>query len=504
MRKSNFLIVIILIIGVLFRLALTQNGNFLFNMDNARDFVDVREMVELGKLRLTGPTSAIEGLYNGPLWYYLLSIPFVLTQGDPYGAIIMEILFWAIGGFFLLKLVKNFDKWTILPIGIAWILSNYVVLANVYSFNPNPIVLLTPFLIYLLVEYLKTGKGIFIILSWFLAGAFFNFEMSAGVFIPLIIFLSFFLTKNTKLFKDKFFWLGTLVFIGLLLPQIIFDIKHDFIMSKGVVRFLSETSGSKFDLIKKFSTVWDSFFSVFSATLMNQKLLLWAILILAFPIFKNFFSRNKKEIIAIIASLFILVPFIGYLIIPVSVNAWHLGAESAALLILVAFMLSYSWRISFFGKLFSMILSILLIFYSLLNIVNYYKERTSPDMDPSSYKNEIAAIDYVYKKAQGANFKVYTYLPSVYDYPYQYLFWWYGRKMYGYVPGEYRYLPNRPQYIPRQDKFEGRKDNFSGLVFLIKEPDRNYTRSGWEGELINFKAGEKEMVGPIEIETRRQ
>ncbi len=503
---KNKTTLIILALGILFRLALTQNGNFLFNMDNARDFVDVREMVELGKLRLTGPLSAIEGLYNGPLWYYLLSIPYFLTNGDPYGAIIMEILLWVIGGYFLLKLVKNFGRWIILPIGFVWVVSDYVVLANRYSFNPNPIVLLTPFLIYLLVEYLKTGKGIFIISSWFFGGLFFNLEMNIGVFIPLIIFLSLFLTKNTKFFKDKFFWLGTLVFIGLLMPQIMFDIKHNFIMSKGVVRFLSESSGSKFNLIKRASIIWDSFFSVFSATLMNQKLLLWAVLILAFPIFKNFFSRNKKEIIVIIASLFILVPFIGYLIIPVSVNAWHLGAEVAAFLILIAFMLSSLWELNFFGKLFSILLSILIIFYSILNIPNYYRERTNLNMDPSLYKNEIAAIDYVYKYANGQNFKVYTYLPSVYDYPYQYLFWWYGRKMYGYVPGEYRYLPNRPQYIPNQDKFEGRKTNFSGLVFLIKEPDRNYTRSGWEGELINLDLETigKEMVGPIEIETSKE
>lgn len=505
MKFSNFLIAIILIFGVLLKLILTQQGGFLFNMDNARDFVDVREMIELGKLRLTGPSSAIEGLYNGPLWYYLLAIPYLLTHGDPYGAIVMQIALWVVGGFFLLKLVRNLNTFVILPIGLVWILSNYVVLVNVYSFNPNPVILLTPALIYFLVEYLKNRKAIFIILSWFLAGAFFNFEMNAGIFIPLNIFLSLILTGKIKLFKDKYFWFGVLIFALALFPQAIFDVRHDFIMTKGVIRFLSEPSGSKFDFFKRVSDMWETFFNVFSATLMNKKLLLWSVLILSIPAYKYFFSRNRKEAIIIVPTLFILVPFIGYLVIPVGVNAWHLGAEAAALLIVIAFIISSLWKINFFGKLLSTILYTLLIFYSISNIPNYFYERVGPNMDPSLYKNEIAAIDYVYKKANGANFKVYTYLPSVYDYPYQYLFWWYGKKTYGYVPGEYRYLPNRPQYIPSQDKFEGRKDNFTGLVFLIKEPDRNYTRSGWEGELIylGLETIQKEMVGPIEIETRR-
>mgnify|MGYP001616114463 FL=1 len=123
--------------------------------------------------------------------------------------------------------------------------------------------------------------------------------------------------------------------------------------------------------------------------------------------------------------------------------------------------------------------------------------------------NEIRAIDFVYKKAEGKNFKVYTYLPSVYDYPYQYLFWWYGRKNYGYVPGEYVYSPNKPKYIPSQEKFQGVKTNFSGLVFLIKEPaiqeaGKDLLRDLWENDFKEMESISKEMVGPIEVEIKRE
>ena len=477
---SNKIIIFILIAGLFYRLIMTSNGNFLFNMDNARDMVDVREMVVLGKLRLTGPTSAIEGLFNGPAWYYLLAILFIFSGGDPYASVIMEIILWAVGGFFLLKLVSRWSIWLIVPIGLLWVASNYVVLTNLYAFNPNPVILLTPFFIYLLAEYIQHDKGIFLVLVFLLAGLFFNLEMNFGVFTPLIILVSLILTRKGGAVKNKWFWMGVMAFILTILPQIIFDLRHQFIMSKAIIRHLSENKNTGFDFFQ-------TFFDSFSATLMNHKL--FAGIILASLLFVL-----KKDPVVTISLVLILVPFLGYLILPVTVNSWHLGGEMAAAIVLVAFLIK---RFPVF--------SIFIIFFALSNIVNFFlHDLGKPNTDPSLYKNEIAAIDYVYEYANGKNFKVYTYLPSVYDYPYQYLFWWYGQKRYGYIPGEYAYSPNKPQYIPGQDKFQGSQENFSGLVFLIKEPDRNYTRPGWEGSFVQLETIKKEMVGSIEIEIKKE
>src|SRR3989344_8392703 len=111
------LIISVLLVGVIFKLSLSSDGRFLFNMDNARDLIDVREMVVLKKLRLIGPSTAIEGFFNGPAWYYLLAIPFVLSQGDPYSTIILQIIFWVIGGYFLLKIVSKWSMFLVVPIG---------------------------------------------------------------------------------------------------------------------------------------------------------------------------------------------------------------------------------------------------------------------------------------------------------------------------------------------------------------------------------------------------
>lgn len=485
----------ILLIGILYRLFLTWNGNFLFNMDNARDMVDVREMVVLHKPRLIGPNSAIEGLYNGPGWYYLLSIPFILSGGDPYASIIMEIILWTVGGFFLLKLVSKWGMGAVWPVGLIWVASNYIVLTNLYAFNPNPVTLLTPLFIFLFLQYLQTGKFWYGVGTWFLGGLFFNFEMNFGIFIPLIILVATFFI-NKQLLKNKSFWLGGIFFIFTLLPQIIFDLKHQFIMSRSVLNFLNQgSSAGSFNPVAILQTISSSFFNTFVPTLMNHQTFAWIILgLFVTLVLKRWKAAFKNNSLVLISLIYIFVPFLGYLILPVTVNPWHLGGEMAAALILTGFLLKQIPIISLF-----------IIFFALANIFNFFlNDFGKTNMDPSLYKNEITAIDYVYQKAEGKNFKAYIYLPSVYDYPYQYLFWWYGKKTYGYIPGEYAYSPNKPQYIPSQDKFQGIKNNFSGLVFLIKEPNRNYTRFGWEADYKDMQFISKEMVGPLEVEIRKE
>ncbi|MBI2599952.1 hypothetical protein HYW43_03465 [Candidatus Daviesbacteria bacterium] len=224
------------------------------------------------------------------------------------------------------------------------------------------------------------------------------------------------------------------------------------------------------------------------------------------PVIYGFFKEKKKEISVSAVLLFILIPFLGYLILPVTVNSWHLGGEMAVSLIMVAFILKQLMSGGIMSKGVSLVLLLAIVWFGFLSIFDFFAQDFGrSNLDPSLYKNEIAAIDYVYKKAAGQNFKVYTFMPSVYDYPYQYLFWWYGRKKYGYIPAEYAYAPNKPQYIGSKDKFEGSKDNFNGLIFLIKEPNRGHDwKSGWEADYRFMELLSVQGLGSIDIEMRRE
>lgn len=507
-KRWIFLIILILATGIAYRLGRVDGGNFLFHMDSARDFIDVREMVELKKLRLVGPTSAIEGFYTGPLWYYLLAIPYVLSDGHPYSAILMEVIFWAVGGVFLLKLCSRFGTLAMLFAGYLWIASNYLVLITTYSFHPNLIALMTPLFIYFLEKYLKETKGIFLIICFLLSAIFFQLEMNFGVFAPLIILATLIFSKKYNSLKTYSFLLGLLIFILSLFPQIAFDARHQFIMSQSLIKHLQNPT-SRVHLVTptdRFPQIAQNFYDMALPTFLSSKLLIF-FLILSLVLISHQARATLYPNLALITILssFLAVPFIGYVFLPVNVNSWHIGAISAVYIIYSAILVGQLKKIEIFGHVLTLSLIIFLIFSLVINTKIFFNERGQKLSDQSAFVNEIEAIDYVYHEAGGKNFKVYAYLPSVYDYPYQYLFWWYGQKRYNYLPKDYSYLPQKPEYIRNKHLFSNNiLAEDSDLVFLIKEPDHPQRRQLWENNFMHLQLIKVKMIGPLEIEVRKE
>lgn len=505
------LVVGLILIGFLFRLALTEGGNFIFNIDNARDMVDVREMVVLHHLRLTGPNSAIAGVYDGPAWYYLLAIPFILSNGHPYGSVVMMIVLWAIGGYFLLKLSSRFGWLAVLTVGVIWATSNYMVLASVYAFNPHPVTFLMPLFIFLLEKYLKARQLLWSVFTFLLAGLFFNFEMNFGIFLPVVIILSIWLSGKKIYFKDRNFWLGTAVLFLTVLPQILFDMRHNFLMAKSLANFLTKSSGANLNIVFQIKQTGLDFFNVLVPTFLNSQFLSKSLILIGFLLilhylFHNRFKNKIEDRAVLIAILIVAISFIGYVLLPVAVNPWHLGAVMTAVIFLTGFSLYKLISYNVTGKLFAIIFIAVVLFKGYGNIADFFRTDHSSNNDPSAFKNEVAAIDYVYKQANGKNFRLYAYLPSVIDYPYQYLVWWRGLQKYNYTPKDYAYAPNEPPYIKNKEALPtGKKPaKDSGLIFLIKEPDSRGDRHLWENHFTKFPLVSSKQLGPLLIETRQE
>lgn len=506
-KRINWLIIGILLLGVIYRLVISSNGNFIFNMDNARDMVDVREIVSLGKLRLIGQTTAVEGFFYGPAWYYILAVPFILSGGHPYASILLEILMWAVGGYFLLSLVnKYYGKLALVAVSAVWIASNFILLATQYAFNPNPVIFLTPVFMYLLLEYLQSGKTIYSIGIWFLAGLFLHFEISVGLFMPIVILLSIILTKNVSLIKRLPFWLGILAFSITLVPQFLFELRHDFFLTKSLFAYKSGShSGVVTNFVTRFEDVKRSFYETLLPTFENYKLYL-DIILLSLPISILYkFSKDKLlDRFTLVTLLTFLVPFFGLIPLKVDLMRWHLNAAIVAGVILSGFVIKV-FAENRFGKIFSIILVVMITAFSINNVKEYLNAAFRGDPGNSIFRNELQAVDYTYQYAHGKNFKVYTYLPSVIDYPYQYLYWWRGLNKYSYTPEDYAYLPDKPEYIKNKEKLsKGTQPESSGLIFLIKEPDQIGQRHLWENSFKHLELVKTEQIGALIIEVRRE
>ncbi len=98
-------------------------------------------------------------------------------------------------------------------------------------------------------------------------------------------------------------------------------------------------------------------------------------------------------------------------------------------------------------------------------------------------KNELRVIDFMYHDANHTSFGEFVYTPPVYDYAYQYLFWWKSK--------QYHYLPSKSK---------------NGKFYLIIEPDLEHplAPNGWKQTVI--KTGkvlwDKTFPGDITVEKR--
>ncbi len=515
MKKIIFLV---LLLGIAYRLYITGNGNFYFNMDNARDMIDVREMVVLKQIRLIGPTTSIDGVFFGPFWYYMLSIPFILSGGNPYASILMEILIWAIGGYFLLNLVnKYYGKWAFVSVTLLWIASNFIILGTQYAFNPNPVLFLTPVFIFSLLKYIETEKTVFSLLAWFLAGTFFHFIVPVGIFMPVVIILTLFLSKK-NLLRNRALVFGLLTFGLTFLPQLIFEIRHHFFMTNNLLAYNSTSHGNLTQPIYlRAVSILRSFYDTLLPTFMNFKLFTIVMIALLFGILIKMVQIKKRpDNLTLISLLLIFVPLIGLIPLKVNVMRWYLNAEMVAAIILVGFVISSLERYMLpagivflagvkMGRIVVFLLLLSLSIFSIKNISEYLEAAKKGAVGNSILREEIKAVDFVYQQSRGKNFKVYTYMPSVYDYPYQYLFWWYGLNKYGFLPEEYSYLPNKPPYVAGKEKItKGSNLESSGLVFLIKEADQIGQRHLWENTFSDLDLLETNQVGSVIIEMRRE
>lgn len=510
MQKVIFLV---LFLGFVFRLFITVNNNFIFNMDNARDMIDIREMVISNTPRLIGPTTSIDGVYFGPFWYWLLAVPFLLTNGNPYGSIILEIILWTFGGYFLLSLVnKYYGKLAFFACALLWLASNFIILGTQYAFNPNPILFLTPIFIFTLLKYLETGKTIYSLLSWFLAGAFFHFIVPVGIFMPIIIISTIFLTKK-NLLKKKSLIFGLAIFAATFIPQIIFELRHNFLMTKNLLHYRSTSHGNiSQGIFERTISILRSFYDTLLPTFMNFKLFTTAIITLFFGLLiKMVKIRKRPDDLTLICLLLIFTPLVGLIPLKVDIMRWYLNAEMVAAIILVGFIISSLEKMipiesgMKFGKIIAFGLMLVLTIYSIQNVSAYLGAAKIGAVGNSILKEELKAVDFVYQESGGKNFKVYTYIPSVYDWPYQYLFWWYGLRKYGFLPEEYAYLPNKPEYVPGKEKITSRSRlTSSGLIFLIRESDQIGQRHLWENTFKDLELLDSAQVGSVEIEMRRE
>ncbi len=453
--------------------------------------LDLREIVVGLKPRLIGPTTSINGVYLGPFWYYFNVPPFVLSGGDPASLVYWMIIWYMATGTLLWWLLKKTHPQFALLISLQFLMAPSFFYSSRFSWSANPMPYFTMFYFLCLIYNLKnqTKKASF--LAGFISGLAMQIEAAFAVlFFPFLI-----LVYLIKRVHYKYILSSFLGFFITLIPQILFELRHGFVMTKtffGEFGGQSSILGEKLSLDKIFNLHLESYINSIYGLFDLPRILINALFTIAI-IFLIYLWKMKKisqdlKPFFLYALFFILYSFAFYMFYPYPLKGWYLLGLHIPFLILISVFLAELIRWHKF--LTPLIILLLLISFINTTIVHSRLIPKSPDersTDKSNLRNEIEAISWIYQKAEGKPFKAYNYMASVYDFPYQYLYWWHGGKKYGYHPDTVTYLDNVPEYIAQNEKFlNKRKSAGSGdSIFLIIEademPDR---RQAW---LNNFE-----------------
>jgi len=506
--------IIIFLISLYLKLVPVLNNNFPFTMDQARDMIDIRRIVELKRPILIGPTTSINGVFLGPFYYYFNLVPFVVSRGDPAALTYWNIAWYMIAGILLFWFFRK-EKVFALLISIIFMMAPAHFYSARYFWSANPMPYMTTFyflsILHFFNNYDKDRKSSFLsilnfsrnknyinaFLPGLISGLSMQVEAAFGVlFLPF--FLIFAAIKRTHI---KYLAVSGFAFFLTLVPQIIFELRNNLVMTKVFFSELSGKSqilGDKLSLMQVFDKHLVSFRD-FSHGLFEISrehsiiILVTSIVFLGFQFAKKKLSPEQKNIYLLSVG-FIIYGFVFYMFYSYALKGWYLLGLRIPYLFLIALFLYQIFKLNWFFKI-CVVGFLLFSFIATINVqLPHIPKPGDRSSDKSNLRNEMEALDWVYTKAAGKGFQAYNYIPSVYDYPYQYLYWWYGKKVYGYHPQVVTYLDNVPEYIKDNDIFfDARREITDSTIFLIYEKDENQKRlDGWLGNFTKFCTLEKQ------------
>lgn len=455
MRRRIFFdlfFIFVFVTSFLIRLLIISDNNLAFTSDQARDMIAIRAIVHDLDIPLIGPITGIPGLYLGPFWFFFNVIPFVISGGSPTSLLIWQIVWLELSVAFLYWYFRNTKPTFALLSSSLLLLSPIFFYISRYSFNPH---LLPAFLIFffiLLDSFAKKKKAFKSLLLGLVVGLSLQLEAATAiVLLPVVIFF---------LYKDKNHLLYFLfTFLLTLLPQLLFELRHNFLMTKV---FLDQLTG-KNDVIQNTlqfkPLIYDRLNSLKYLAAQTFPLLHY-LTVLLFTIGTFIYSRKRKQDVFIKANLlFFIFFYLLFLVFPHPLKTWYLYALVLPIVFVISDLLEDFQRPA-------IIFLVVILAASLLQQKNQISAASS--LDPSNLNNRLKTVEKVYELANGDGFNLYNYTPSVYDYPYQYLFWWQGRE-YGYHPAKITYQDNVPEYIPNNDRLLNLKKEATQTFFIVEE-----------------------------------
>lgn len=487
-QTSHLAILIVLtLIGGYLRLEPAISDTVLFSYDQGLDISLVRGLVVDRKLSLIGRHTGLEGVFMGPLWTWILAIPYLLSGGNPTANQVFFSLLGLGAIWFSYALVRKLVSETAALITALYVaLSGPFIAAAHIVLSPYPLtILMLPYL-WFLWEIVSQRNERFWPWLGLGAGLFFQFEIGFAIFSLVSTGLILLVMRSDRPLLGKWRLLGILMFAATFLPQLLFEFRHGFLMTKAIGKFFSGEATSlgseglpflgRFFL--RLGTLREDMFWA----LQLQRPSGLAIVLAVAPALAGWLllARSRAAKLRRMAFLIILYLsgiYLGFTVYPGPVWVWY----RTGLPILFVLLISLGWtklleeRRSLGWLAF---LTFLLIAGLGLDIGSMLRPPQSREAgDVSSLGNQKRSLDTIFADAQGKPFSLYVYTPPIYPYVWDHLLVWYATPKYHQEPVHYGYQvaepPSEPFYLliepdEQSARIEGWKGNFAGSGIPVR------------------------------------
>jgi len=435
----NKLLLFIILLGLIPRLWMLPQ-NLQIHFDQGMHAQAIWRIWHDHKFSLLGHPTDVNGVYQAPIYYWLMTPAYILGGGDPAFASVFQVLLDAVGIIFLFKLASElFDTKTAylasLLYSVSYGYASYVRwLSNVTPTFPFSA------LFFWLLNRVYQNQTRYLPAVLLVASMITQFNGAIGVFLfPIILWV---VISRHLYSKVNYFW-SVVMFALPHLPLLLFELRHDFVVTRSIFKFSQNSStGLGFSssvLWHNLGILYEQLYHLtsYSLPILTSFLLIASALV--------FIRRRQVFIVGSIlififslslykwgALLFFFVPVFGLFTIIFANTLTQLPKFIFIPVLSLTLTINiYHWK------------------YFLLPHHNLTPIGTANLITNQDRKN---VTDFIYRTADGKPFAIWIYtIPYFHDVPWTYYFTWYAQQRYGYQP--LRTGGFSPGDVPPETKF---------------------------------------------------
>lgn len=244
MRKKEWIFLILLTLTSLLVRAYKANDIISFDTDQEFFALEAKKILVDHKLTLIGIPTQFGGVLIGPLFTYLAAFFFWVLKGNPASTHVLTILLNTAAvpiSYWVVK--KLFGNWEAIIASIIVAFSYSSMMDSLAGWAVTPVMATTFVFVYCLTKFLS-GNQKYFSLAMLVTGIGFNWHIMTGFYLVAVFFSVILLRPRLSL---RHVLIGIFLFILTLSPLILFDLRHNFINTKGAISLFNNTSGSKIE-----------------------------------------------------------------------------------------------------------------------------------------------------------------------------------------------------------------------------------------------------------------